>query len=101
MSDWKKRIIQNDNPAHPIESLPPEFVAAIRKSQFEANKGWAPDADDLIDRRVTICGKCGAPGMNTCWGVWGFTCGAEVFPDGEVCEPCCSPIPARPKEPPG
>lgn len=91
MSDFHKRIIPNDNADHPVNTLPTEFVAAITASQIDANKGWAPDADCLIDERVTHCPQCNAPGMNTCWGYWLFTCGAEVMPDGEITEPCCSP----------
>lgn len=90
MTNWRDRIIQNDNPAHPVESLPPDFVAKMREGQISANKGWAPDADDLIDRRVVNCPDCGAAGMNTCWGYWEFTCGAEILPDGEPNEPCKS-----------
>lgn len=84
MSDFRKRVIPNDNPRHPLESLPPAFVTGITNAQIEANKGWAPDNDGLIDQRVAECPECKAPGMNTCWGYWAFTCGAEVGPDGDV-----------------
>lgn len=88
MIDFRDRIIPNGNRDFPVGSLPKDFVSAITASQIEANKGWAPDNDGLIDRRVVNCPRCGAPGMNTCWGYWAFTCGAEIMPDGAVCEPC-------------
>lgn len=86
--NWKSRQIPNDNPTYSVADLPAEFVDSIRKMQIDANKGWAPDADDLHDCRVVHCPTCKAPGLNTCWGVWQFTCGAEVHSDGEVSEPC-------------
>ena len=88
MSDWKNRVILNDNPHLSPDDCGAEFVAAIRASQIEANKGWAPDADDLIDRRMVNCPDCGGPGMNTCWGYWAFECGAEIGGDGDVNQPC-------------
>lgn len=88
MSDFRDRIIPNDNPAFPVASLPPDFVREITRAQVEGNKGWAPDNDGLIDNRVVNCPDCNAPGMNTCWGYWAFTCGAEIMPDGEISEPC-------------
>lgn len=88
MSDWRSRIIQNRNRKKDVADLPAEFVAAITESQIGANKGWAPDADDLIDRRVEICPDCGAGGMNTCWGYWAFECGAEILGDGEPTKLC-------------
>lgn len=85
---YQDRIIPNDNPDHPVESLPANFVAAITESQVAANKGWAPENTGLIDNRVATCPDCGAPGMNTCWGYWAFTCGAEIGTDGEPNEAC-------------
>lgn len=85
-------IIPNDNPAHPVASLPADFVKEIIAMQIDANSGWAPDNDGLIDNRVTVCPSCGAPGMNTCWGYWLFTCGAEVGSDGDETEPCKVPM---------
>jgi hypothetical protein len=82
------RTIPNDNPKYPVSSLPPDFVAEITSSQIEANKGWAPENDKLIDNRVANCPMCKAPGMNTCWGYWKFTCGAEVLTCGDVSESC-------------
>jgi hypothetical protein len=86
--DWRSRVIPNDNPDHPVASLPDDFVAAITESQLQANKGWAPEADSLIDNRVVECPDCKAPGMNTCWGYWAYTCGAEVLSDGDQIKPC-------------
>ena len=88
MSDYRHRIIQNDNPEHPVSGLPSEFVKEITGAQVDANKGWAPDNAGLIDNRVINCPSCRAPGMNTCWGYWAFTCGAEVGSDGDMSEPC-------------
>ena len=34
------------------------------------------------------CEHCGALGLNTGWGWWAFTCGAEVLSDGHVDVPC-------------
>lgn len=92
MSDWKSRIIQSGEGGTP-DDLPAEFVAEIRSAQIEGNSGWAPDMDDLIDRRVVYCPDCGAGGMNTTWGYWRFTCGAEILTDGEPSVPCPSPAP--------
>lgn len=91
-SDWKSRIIKNDNPTVSVISLPLDFVEAIAEAQIQANKGWAPDMDGLIDLRVVECPVCSAPGMNTCWGYWKFTCGAKIFSDGEV-ETFCFRLP--------
>lgn len=84
----RARVIQNDHPQLTVGDLDPLFVAAITESQTLANKGWAPDATDLIDRRIVECPDCGASGMNTCWGYWAFECGAEILSDGEPSEPC-------------
>lgn len=81
-------IIPNDNPKHPVESLPADFVAAITAAQINANKGWAPENDGLIDHRVFNCPDCGAPGMNTCYGYIAYTCGAEILSDGTPDEAC-------------
>lgn len=88
MNDFRDRIIPNDNPAHPVSGLPADFVNAITESQVQANKGWAPDNEGLIDNRVAHCPVCAAPGMNTCWGYWAFTCGSEVGSDGEFTGDC-------------
>lgn len=88
MSNWQERVIQNDHPTVTVEHLVPAFVAAITEAQINANKGWAPDASNLIDRRIVECPDCKAPGMNTCWGYWAFECGAEILSDGEQSEPC-------------
>jgi len=87
-SDYQERIIPNDNSRHAVASLPPKFVLEITSAQVHANRGWAPDNHGLIDNRVAECPSCGALGMNTCWGFWLFTCGAEVMPDGEISKPC-------------
>lgn len=93
MSEWQKRIIQNDHPILAVDGLDADFVTAITGSQIAANKGWAPDMTGLIDRRIIQCPSCKAAGMNTCWGYWAFECGAEVLSDGEPCEPCGTPQP--------
>ena len=41
-----------------------------------------------IDIRQGECPECAAPGFNTGWGVWRFTCGAELHGDSGVAEPC-------------
>ena len=90
MSNWRNRI-RRDKVYHVIDrvsELSPEFVAEITAAQIEANKGWAPDIDGLIDRRVTECPKCLSLGMNTCWGYWAFECGFELTPDGDESAPC-------------
>lgn len=38
---------------------------------------------DVVDLREAHCPQCSAPGFNTGWGVWKFTCGAEVHTDEE------------------
>lgn len=88
MSDWQNRIIKNDHPKLTAADLDRGFLAAMVESQTSANRGWAPDATDLIDRRIAECPDCKSPGMNTCWGYWAFECGAEILSDGEQSEPC-------------
>ena len=88
MSNWRDRIIQNDIQACADTVLPEDFSAGILSAQILANKGWAPDMDGLIDRRIVDCPKCGGAGMNTCFGYWAFVCGAEILPDGEIDAPC-------------
>jgi len=43
---------------------------------------------EYLDLRETYCVDCTAPGFNTGWGVWRFTCGAETHTDGELATPC-------------
>jgi hypothetical protein len=74
--------------ADAVDALPPEFVTAITDAQIAANKGWRPEGKTLVDWRINHCPDCGAPGMNTCWGYWAFTCGAEVLSNGDIDEPC-------------
>lgn len=70
----------------------PQFVEAITEAQVRANLGWRPDGKDIVDKRIVECPNCGAPGMNTCWGYWAFTCCAEVLVDDEgYVEGCGAP----------
>lgn len=45
---------------------------------------------NLIDIRQAACPECGAPGFNTGWGIFAYTCGAETLTDedGGFAEPC-------------
>lgn len=45
---------------------------------------------DYLDLRQVECPACRAPGFNTGWGAWRFTCGAEVLggEDVDFTEPC-------------
>lgn len=47
----------------------------------------------LLDLRQASCPQCRAPGFNTGWGYFAFTCGAEVSGD-EMMAPCSAPSPA-------
>jgi hypothetical protein len=42
------------------------------------------------DRREEKCPDCKAPGYNTGWGYWAFTCGAEILTCGEIDVPCAA-----------
>jgi hypothetical protein len=43
---------------------------------------------NYIDLREVECPTCEAPGFNTGWGYWRFTCGAETLTCGEPSAPC-------------
>lgn len=43
---------------------------------------------DAIDIREAHCPHCDAPGFNTGWGFYRFTCGLEVLSDGEESSGC-------------
>ena len=66
----------------------PDFVASIKNDQINANAGWKTPPTDLVDRKIFECQTCKSPGMNTCWGVVSYVCGASIDPDGEIDEPC-------------
>lgn len=71
-----------------LKTLNPEFVAGIKESQIEANAGWKKPPTDFVDTRIFHCPSCKAPGLNTCWGIVRYTCGAAYLSDGENETPC-------------
>lgn len=73
-----------------LKTSNPDFVEGIRVAQIAANSGWKIPPTDFVDRRVFSCPVCSSPGLNTCWGVVSYTCGASYLADGEEDEPCPS-----------
>ncbi len=58
------------------------LLAVCIKSQQDAG------FKHTIDLREGKCSDCNASGFNTGWGVFKFTCGAEILTDGEMTTPC-------------